>query len=269
MKYDLFISDFDGTLGKAPDSISKENIDAIKEYTENGGVFAICTGRMFCSIRDICVSYGIKGIVAAYQGAMIKDMETEETIFNGGLDVHTAIEVIDSLMKDGIQVTVDIDDVMYYQTHSKFIDLYEEACRVKGVQVNDLKGLVELYNKPVSKVMGMCSNEIMDSLTERYYQKFKGKKVAFNSGAKFLFECINPDCSKQFAVEKIAEYYGVPLDKVLAVGDSTNDIPLINGAWHGVAVGDAHPSLKAVADEITAPFDEHPIKVLLEKYCLR
>lgn len=268
MKYDLFISDFDGTLGKAPDYISAENIAAVKEYVEKGGVFAICTGRMFCSIRDICLRYGIKGIVAAYQGAMIKDIETEKTIFDGGLDEKIAARVIESLLKDGIQVTVDIGDVMYYQTRTEFIDLYEKACSVKGVRVNDLVGLVEMFGKPVSKVMGMCMPETINELTERYNEKFKGEKVAFNSGAAFLFECVNPDCTKDFAVRKIAEYYKIPTDKIIAVGDSTNDIGLLKGEWHGVAVGDGQAELKKIADEITVPFDGNPIAELLHKYCL-
>ena len=52
------------------------------------------------------------------------------------------------------------------------------------------------------------------------------------------------------------------------MGDSTNDIELIKGEWHGVAVGDAREELKAVAKEITVPYSEQPIKYLLEKYCL-
>ena len=54
----------------------------------------------------------------------------------------------------------------------------------------------------------------------------------------------------------------------MAVGDSTNDIELLNGPWHGVAVGDGRKELLAVADEITVPYNENPVKVLLEKYCL-
>ena len=69
-------------------------------------------------------------------------------------------------------------------------------------------------------------------------------------------------------MEFLAEHYGVPLDKVMTVGDSTNDIPLLNGEWHGVAVGSACPELKEVAKEITVPFEEEPIKRLIEKYCL-
>ena len=66
----------------------------------------------------------------------------------------------------------------------------------------------------------------------------------------------------------LSKKYGVPLEKIIAVGDSTNDIDLIKGEWHGVAVGDGREELKAVAKEITVPYKDKPIKTLLEKYCL-
>ena len=60
----------------------------------------------------------------------------------------------------------------------------------------------------------------------------------------------------------------MPLEKVITVGDSTNDIELLKGPWHGVAVGNASEELKKVADEITVPFKENPVLALLKKYCL-
>ena len=85
MKYRLFVSDFDGTLGKAPDRIEPETVEAIKVYERHGGIFAVCTGRMFSSIRPICLKYGLKGLVIAYQGAMIGDIETGKVVFSGGI----------------------------------------------------------------------------------------------------------------------------------------------------------------------------------------
>ena len=85
MKFELFISDYDKTLGDAPDKISPENVKAIQEYTAKGGKFVVCTGRMFSSIAPICKKYGLKGLVVSYQGAMINDIETGECLFKGGI----------------------------------------------------------------------------------------------------------------------------------------------------------------------------------------
>ena len=90
----------------------------------------------------------------------------------------------------------------------------------------------------------------------------------FNSGAKYLLECINKKYNKGQAVRFLAEHYGVSLNEVLTVGDSTNDIPLIDGEWFGVAVGDGSEQVKKVAKEITVDFNDKPVLHLIEKYCL-
>ena len=267
MKYDLFVADFDGTLGTAPDIIAPETVSAIKRYVEKGGIFAVCSGRMMSSILPICRKYGFKGLVVAYQGAMISDIETGENLFSGGIDVPVALKITTELVDLGLPVIADMDDIMYFQGSSEFIDLYEKVSKVKGVKVADIIGEISEQNKKVQKILGLCGPERTKALTARLQKEYEGS-LLINNGAPVLVEAVSPTCSKRVAVEFLAKYYGVPQGKVIAVGDSTNDIELLSGAWHGVAVGDGCEELKNVADEITVPFKKQPVKVLLEKYCI-
>ena len=100
------------------------------------------------------------------------------------------------------------------------------------------------------------------------FSRLVGSDIMFNSGAKYLLECINKKYNKGEAVRLVAKHYNIPLSEVLTVGDSTNDIPLLDGEWHGVAVGDGSERLKQVAKEVTVDFKDKPVKYLLEKYCL-
>jgi hydroxymethylpyrimidine pyrophosphatase-like HAD family hydrolase len=59
---------------------------------------------------------------------------------------------------------------------------------------------------------------------------------------------INANHSKGTAVEFLAEYYGVPLEKTIAIGDQHNDLPMIEKAGLGIAVQNADESLKKAAD---------------------
>ena len=78
MKFDLIISDYDGTLGGVPENtIDEQTVSAINKYIDKGGKFVVCTGRMFSSIQSICKKVGLKGIVVAFQGAMIKERNAE------------------------------------------------------------------------------------------------------------------------------------------------------------------------------------------------
>ncbi len=268
MKYRLFVSDFDGTLGKAPDRIEPETVEAIKEYERRGGIFAVCTGRMFSSIRPICLKYGLKGLVIAYQGAMIGDIETGKVVFSGGIEYKLAAEIVNYLLKtEGVSVLSDIDDVMYVQERTPYIDFYEHACKVKGVCVENLAEFITRKKSTVLKVGGIGTVELADKLTAELNEKYAGRLVV-NNGAPMFVEVVDKRFDKKFSVEFLAKHFGVPYDEIIAVGDSTNDIELLNGEWHGVAVGDAREELKRVAKEITVPYADRPVEYLLKKYCL-
>ena len=122
MKYDLIISDFDGTLGIAPGNIDEETVKTVKEYVKAGGKFVICTGRMFYSIQNVCKKYGIDGICIAYQGAMINEINSGKSLFMGGIEPELAAEITEKLLAENVQVIVDIDDVLYYQEYSPYVE---------------------------------------------------------------------------------------------------------------------------------------------------
>ncbi len=69
----LIVSDFDGTLLNSSHTISEKVKKAINEYVANGGIFAVCTGRMLKSILPRVRELGLKGLVVAYQGSVIAD----------------------------------------------------------------------------------------------------------------------------------------------------------------------------------------------------
>ncbi len=268
MKYDLIISDYDGTLGRAPENnIPQGSLDAINEYVKKGGIFVVCTGREYNSIRTICVKQGLKGLIACYQGAMIFDIESEKCLFDGGMDKDEAITALKAVEGSGLQPIVYTPKKFFIEKDTEYTAGYEKAVMVKG----DIANSYETVNKfgKVCKLGWLGDPKIVSFLASELNQKYLPKGIQFNTALPFLLEAINPKHSKGNAVRILADYYNIPLNKVMAVGDSTNDIDLISGGeWHGVAVGDGMDALKAVADEITVPFKQMPIKCLIEKYCL-
>lgn len=268
MKYKLVISDFDGTLAIAPNSVIDDyTLDRIREFEKRGGKFLICTGRMKTSIEPICKRHGLTGLVVSYQGSLISDINTGEILVSAGIDYSTAIEIVNEMKSLGVQAQVYIDDQVYFDVYNEFSQLYERACSVKGKVVDDLIELIKKEKKNSLKVCGLASPERADQvvkiLTERY------PRLVFNKGASTLIEAVNPAYSKGKAVEFLANYYGVDHSQILTIGDSTNDITLIDGDWFGVAVGDGSEELKRVADHVTVPFDEHPVATVIQEYCLK
>lgn len=283
MKFDLVISDFDRTLGGKPKefdtngAIKEEkdlrmnfpepSVNAIKEYVNKGGIFVICTGRATEMILPLCRKKGLKGLVVSFQGARITDIETGEDILCGGVDKDLAVQVARELKEEkGVVATVCyIDDVQYLDKENVYTDICSSF--LKTQKVESIADTIIEKGKGPYKLVAVCSPEDVKNLENKYNQKYNGE-LSFNSGADIICEVINPKLDKGSAVKFLANHYGIPYEKIMAVGDSSNDIPLLDGEWYGVSVGDGHEKLKEVADEITVDFTDHPVKVLLEKYCL-
>ena len=265
MKYDLFITDFDGTLGVVPDVVDAETVTAIKKYIKKGGKFVICTGRMACSAHHICKKYGFGGLTIAYQGATIDDMDNNQRILSAGIESELAISVVKQLKQQEVCVCVAIDEILYCEVETAYTEFYKNFTTV--VVVEDLISLIQNSNKPVLKVVGTSEPEKIKEVTQKLTQILP-KNLSCNNGIDYLVEIINKEYDKGSAVRFLSKYYNIPYDRIITVGDSNNDIPLLDGDWHGVAVGDAKDSLKKVAKEITVDFKDNPVKYLLEKYCL-
>ena len=268
MKYRLFISDYDHTLGEAPkNDIDSETLLAINKFIDKGGIFVVCSGRETGSITKILRKCGLKGLVASFQGARISDIESGEYIFNGGLSSELAIEVLNEMKSTGLSPLGYGENEIFYPKKDAYIEIYQRNVDIDG-RIADIEEELKKQQANVAKICFLGDDSLINKIAFDMNEKFKDKNVRFNSGAPFLLEAINPDCGKGQAVRFIANYYNIPLDEVITVGDSTNDIDLVKGPWHGVSVGDGKDELKAVAKEITVPFKDKPIKVLLEKYCL-
>lgn len=268
MKYKLFISDFDWTLGLAPDKMEKETVDAVKRYVSDGGIFVICTGRSYLSIKKVCEKYGLSGVVVAFQGSLAVDLHSSKEIFNGGIENELAVEIIKDLLAEGIDTGVYIDDLYHYETQGEYIKVYEKLVCVDGVKVDNLLDFTLNTKGKIRKVLSLSEPEIVEQTVRKLSKKYEGKLIV-NKSSKNILEVVSPKWSKGQAVRKIAEYFNLPLSQVIAVGDSTNDISLLDGPWHGVAVGDGMEELKKYAKEITVPFNEQPVRELLNKYCIK
>lgn len=97
-----------------------------------------------------------------------------------------------------------------------------------------------------------------------------GDQVAYViwEGPWSFVEVLPLGTSKAAALEWLAARLGVAREEVLAVGDERNDIEMLAWAGTGVAMGNAHPEVKAVADWVTAPVEEDGCALAIERFVL-
>lgn len=265
MKFKLVVSDFDGTLGSVPHVIEPETVEAIKKYVSAGGKFVICSGRGYDNVSIIYKNYGLKGFAVGLQGGIIKDVETKETLFLGGIPTDVVLKVISRIKSFGVQVVAYPETGLLYDEDTEYTRYYRSVLKVEGTFVDNLVDYISKNKLNIIKVNAIAHPEKVAEIIPIIKREFEGE-LLINSGSSRLMECVHPLCNKGNAVKILAEKFNLDYSEIMAVGDSSNDIELVNGSWHGVAVGDADEALKKVAKEVTVPFSENPIKHLLEIY---
>ena len=267
IKYQLIVSDFDGTLVCEDGTISKENKNAIEKYVADGGAFAISTGRLHYGILDRARELNLKGLVACCQGAIIVDIESGKVVQNNMIPYETTLAICKKMEELGVYYQVYDFENFYANNTSKWLRLYERIVRKQAVYITDKPLSVFVQEKKMStyKVLAMVDpkdNERLYQAIER--MQFKG--CAITKSADYLIEVINAKTSKGTAVEFLANYYKVPLEKTISVGDQWNDLPMIEKAGLGIAVQNADPKLKEKALVCERTNEEGAIAEVIEKY---
>lgn len=252
MKYPLFLSDFDGTLIRADGTVPKENIRAIQRYTQAGGVFAVCTGRMLSSILPRLRELGLNsGLVVAYQGAVIADIATGKLLKDEGFSMEEALLAIETMESEHLHIHVYCDDeffanAFYTNADDDFLHMYERICGVNGIVEEDLIEKVRGMRGRIRKVLAMVPPKERDEIEKRLRGKLDGR-FFLTCSSPYLIEVMKAGQDKGSAVDFLSEYYFVPRAKIAAIGDMPNDLPMLQRAGGRFAVANAAEELKQIA----------------------
>ncbi len=268
INYPLIVSDFDGTLVNGDGTISEKNKKAIAEYVAAGGAFAISTGRLPAGILSRAQELGLVGKVCCCQGAIILDIQTQEVILEGRMSLESTLAVCKKMEDLGLHIHVyDLWDY-YVNKDDEPLKLYESIVKTKAIRILDrpLTSFVEEKGLGAYKLLAMIEPENNAALLRTLQEEnFEGCDVT--KSADFLVEVVNKNYSKGTAVEFLANYYGVPLKKVIAVGDQINDTAMIERAGLGIAVKNADNELKEKANYVCEHTNEEgAIAEIIEKF---
>ncbi len=269
MKYDLVFSDFDGTLLKDDLTVDKSTADAIRDYISRGGHFVVCTGRMARSMDGWLDYLGIgkqRIAVVGFQGSFVPN--TDGNVLYECTVPHASVDKI-LCFAEKHNLYVHFYDAEYVYV-SEINDINLEYKRITQVPLKSVGNLREYLhanpNLSVLKAMIMVDPTDAKRVYAECDKEEFGEVDHYMSSDSYL-EFASIYGGKGTGLKKVAELYGVPIEKTIAIGDSQNDISMLKAAGLAIAVGNARADVKAVADYVTVTNDEGAVKAVLEKFC--
>lgn len=250
IKYKAIVSDIDGTLTQAvANSLpSTKVISAIHRVMANGIDFSLATGRPYELMNHLFQHLGKIGPSICDNGAVIVDSQSGLVLWEASLP----------------------------DSHAK--RLLNLTKQFKLVRLSSDRGIIE---KPLnipknSKVRKVSVHDISmteaDQLIQKINLEFKDitSIKAASYASKDLIDVYFSDiqATKQHGVFKLAELLNISPEEIVGIGDGYNDFPLLMACGLKIAMGNAVPELKAIADFIVPSVDEDGLAVMIEKYFL-
>ena len=274
MAIKLICIDMDGTLLKDQQNISKENKDAIKEAVSRGVHVVITTGRVYNCAKLYSDEIGLKTPIIASNGAFIGG-SNGEIIYNNPLSCKEVNDFLKTTNKYGlcsyltanfgIVSTTELPENHIYKVLNNRLKSDE---KIKLEVIKNIEDACNLY--PDELLKGVCiEKEDKERLLKA---KDELKKLSPNleivSSWDDNFEIMKKGSSKGEAVAQLAKYLNLKSDEVMCIGDSENDLSMIEYAGIGVAMGNALDEVKEAAQYITAPNTESGVAKAIRKFVL-
>ncbi len=265
----LVATDVDGTLLGDDDEISARTADVITRLVAEGIAFALVTGRPPRWIPPIAAKLpdGLVRWCVCANGAVLYDAVADEVY-----DAHTldpeAVRVVASLASElfpGCALGIERVGTAATGTFDEFL---AEPGYVHAWGESDAgpASRDELLTHPVTKLLirspELSSEQMMRALAPRVGDL---ADLTFSHPGG-LVEASAPGVTKATGLAALADRLGIVAADVVAFGDMPNDREMLGWAGRGVAMGNAHPDLLGLADEVTAPNSSDGIADVLERW---
>lgn len=248
----LLFTDLDETLLDNNKQISDGNRAVIEEAIHAGHKIILATGRPSASALPKAKELGLDRpgcFLICYNGGRIYDFDRDEPILDRRLPLPYVCHVFHACEDAGIHVHAYDEDGVVTPALNKEAQQYIDW---NAIPFRVDPGLPESLTEEPGKLMLMFLDDDrkLRAFRETLLPWAEGKVSLFFS-SPFYLECVPEGVSKGEAIRFLAGRLGVPLSDTVAVGDSENDIPMLQAAGLGCAMKNGTDTCKAAADYIT------------------
>lgn len=249
----LIFFDIDGTLVGEDGRVIPESAKAAVQRARAGGhICMINTGRTLTLVgTDLTEQTEFDGLVMGC-GTMV--VYRGKTLMHETFSPEYASRIIDGLHRYEIDACLegsennyrDSDDRIFTEAFCKFINRFNDF----GYgSFQEAPGRFDKFFSYADRI------EKMDGFRREF-----GDKLDFVDREHGYFEIMPKGFSKASAMDFVAGALGIPMEETVAIGDSSNDIPMIERAHIGIAMGNATEDVKEIADYVSTDINENGIE---------
>ncbi len=260
--YKLCALDLDDTVLNSNHEVSEVTRQTVEIAMQRGVIVVIASGRMFETTLPTARTLGITSPIICYNGAMVRDPITRKIIDEACVPSEVAAEVMEYARQNGMQLNFYLHDHIYSAARNQWMELYQTRTGAPYEVIDDFYD--RLKGECPTKLIIVDEPETITRLLPEMKSRFDGRIAVIRSNAEYL-EFLPINANKGLALANLAKALAIAQEETVAIGDSWNDIPMLQWAGHSVAVANCKPEVRLIVDEITASCDEDGVAKALAR----
>lgn len=263
--YKLIAIDIDDTLINDDKEVTPATQKALEAAVAAGVVVTLATGRAYASAQAIARQTGLNVPIITYQGALVKNLLDEKVLYERYVPQDAVRKLFEYCIEHNLHLQTYIDDKLYSREENQKLIDYAALNKTQYYIEPDWKKLLD-YQTP--KLLIIDDPDFLDELAPKLHELL-GEEVHITKSKPHFLEIMHKEGTKGLALEFLADYFKCDLAQTIAVGDSWNDHEMLETAGLGVAMANAIPALKEIANYVTASNNEDGVKQVIDKFILQ
>ncbi|UOQ86532.1 Cof-type HAD-IIB family hydrolase [Gracilibacillus salinarum] len=263
----LIALDLDGTLLTDEKEISAYTKSMVQQAMKEGHIVVIATGRPHRASISYYHQLGLETPMVNFNGALIHHpTDNKWDVLHTPLPNRTAKKIIQTCYDFEVEnIFAEIKDNMYLDRFDQqFLDIFTEPEQEDLITVGSLKN--HLTEDPTSLLIHPKPHHV-----EELRQYLNDKHASIIEHRKWgvpwdIIEVVRKGINKAVGLKKIAHYYHIPVENIIAFGDEDNDLEMIEFAGVGVSMGNAIDELTQISNYQTKTNEEDGIGSFLANY---
>ena len=270
----LIVLDLDGTLLNSKKELSPGNFAALEAAAAKGIYVVPCTGRFFKAMPECIRSLPFLRYAITINGAEIYDVQADKALYTAPITPEQADRIFAAL--DTLPVIYDCFqdgwgwmDRKFYEISDQFAAADTAPGYIQNTRtpVENFRQVIKARGRGVQKIqMFFQDPDLRIQMLEELPRRFPDLNVT--SSISNNIEINSSEAHKGNALLELCRYLQIDPSQTMAFGDGLNDLTMLQTAAVGVAMGNANPRAKELANYITDTNDNDGVAKAVRLFCL-
>lgn len=263
----LIMSDIDGTILDKNHQLDSHLIELMPLLKQCNIPFVLASARSPLGIAPISKELGITDFpIACYNGALIS--LGDKILSQHSIDKSELLLLHDFLKKEFPTVSINV-----YSGKDWLVNTIDEWVEIEATitgespKVTSIADFIRDEKTLVHKLLLIDNTDTIQKL-QKTLSSIDFPQTDFYLSKDNYLEVTHNQVSKKQALLELANYYQLPLTSIMTLGDNYNDIPMIETAGLGIAMGNAPRDVKTCAKAVTDSNEQNGVSKAIKLHVL-